>query len=175
MAKFKKGQTVYFYRTSGDYLGEIIHGTISGATKDLLTGETSYVVSIPANLFYLCYLNEETVKAENLYTSKKQIYKEHRDEIAYLNLYKKIDKLDKAVNKVFAEYAEKIEAAPGFATLSISSIDQTSHIVIDGIGDLRTEFDKLKDEVANIKKKIKKSTKKPVVKKTEEKKNEVKL
>ena len=87
--------------------------------------------------------------------------KEHADAMAYRALDDKLNAIDAALKKILSEYAEKIQANPvSWATLSAD--DCKTSLYVDGIGNVKEEFDKLKKEVADIKKKIKKPTKKSV-------------
>ena len=89
--------------------------------------------------------------------------KEHADAMAYRVLDDKLNSIDAALKKILDEYTEKILANP-VSWLTISADDCKTSLCIDGIGNLEEEFNKLKKEVADIKKKIKKPTKKSVKK-----------
>ena len=89
--------------------------------------------------------------------------KEHADAMAYRVLDDKLNSIDAALKKILDEYTEKIQANP-VSWATISADDCKTSLYIDGIGNVQEEFDKLKKEVADIKKKIKKPTKKSVKK-----------
>ena len=161
MKIFKVGQTVYYYLES-DGIGRIVECVIKQVTKDLSTKKITYVVGSEHDCGWL-RLNDRTLTSDYLYASKKQIMKEHADAMAYRVLDDKLNSIDAALKKILSEYAEKILANP-VSWATISADDCKTSLYVDGIGDVKEEFDKLKKEVADIKKKIKKPTKKPVKK-----------
>ena len=161
MKIFKVGQTVYYYLES-DGIGRIVECVIKQVTKDLSTKKITYVVGSEHEYGWLS-LNNKTLTSDYLYASKKQIMKEHADAMAYRVLDDKLNNIDAALNKIFNEYTEKILANPvSWATISVD--DCKTSLCIEGVGNIQEEFDKLKKEIADIKKKIKKPTKKSVKK-----------
>ena len=161
MKIFKVGQTVYYYLES-DGIGRIVECVIKQVTKDLSTKKITYVVGSEHDCGWL-RLNDRALTSDYLYASKKQIMKEHADAMAYRALDDKLNSIDAALKKILSEYAEKIQANP-VSWATISANDCKTSLYIDGIGNVQEEFDKLKKEVADIKKKIKKPTKKSVKK-----------
>lgn len=159
MKRFKVGQTVYYYLES-DGIGRIVECVIKQATKDLSTKKITYVVGSEHEYGWL-RLNDRALTSDCLYANKKQIMKEHADAMAYRTLDDKLNNIDAALKKILSEYAEKIQANP-VSWLTISADDCKTSLYVDGIGDLQEEFNKLKKEVTDIKKKIKKPTKKSV-------------
>lgn len=177
--KFKVGQTVYFYQTTGEYRGDIIEGIISKAIKDLKTGEVIYTVKVATDCTYGWLFRDcgKELTGEYLYASRAKIEKEYREEIVYNNLHEKIDELQRTLNKVYNELTKDehkgwegmtlgITGEKAFSTINVNADD----INIEGIGSLKEELNKLKKEVSKIKKEIKPKTKKPVVVKKEESK-----
>ena len=161
MKIFKVGQVVYYYLES-DGIGRIVECVIKQVTKDLSTKKITYVVGSEHDYGWLS-LNNKALTSDYLYASKKQIMKEHADAMAYRALDDKLNSIDAALKKILDEYTEKIQANPvSWATLSVD--DCKTSLYVDGIGNVQEEFDKLKKEVADIKKKIKKPTKKSVKK-----------
>ena len=77
----------------------------------------------------------------------------------------KVQKIEKLLNEVVEHYSEKI-ADEGSITLASGNITSTQkgNLVVDGVGDIAEEINKLKADVEKIKKKIKKPRKKPVIK-----------
>jgi len=182
MAKFKKGQVVYFYEQTGEYEGQIRSGNITAATKDLLTGVIKYKVKVcpvMGNLWsYFCEYERE-LDFDQLYTSRKQIEKEYKEEIIYGDLSRKLAKLEELLVRTIAEAKPKFENGSWGTTITLNGGEITSKIVvnakdveIEGIGSLQEEFKKLKKDVTDLKKKIKPKTKKPVVKEKESKTEE---
>ena len=161
MKIFKVGQTVYYYLES-DGIGRIIECVIKQVTKDLSTKKITYVVGSEHDCGWL-RLNDRALTSDYLYASKKQIMKEHADAMAYKALDDKLNNIDAALKKILSEYAEKIQVNP-ISGVTISADDCKTSLYVDGIGNVKEEFDKLKKEVADIKKKIKKPTKKSVKK-----------
>ena len=159
MKIFKVGQTVYYYLES-DCIGRIVECVIKQVTKDLSTKKITYVVGSEHEYGWL-RLNDRALTSDYLYASKKQIMKEHADTMAYRVLDDKLNNIDAALKKILSEYAEKIQANP-ISGVTISADDCKTSLYVDGIGNVKEEFDKLKKEVADIKKKIKKPTKKSV-------------
>ena len=159
MKIFKVGQTVYYYLES-DGIGRIVECKIKQVTKDLSTKKITYVVGSEHDCGWL-RLNDRALTSDYLYASKKQIMKEHADALAYRALDDKLNNIDDALKKILSEYAEKIRANP-ISGVTISADDCKTSLYVDGIGNVKEEFDKLKKEVADIKKKIKKPTKKSV-------------
>lgn len=174
--KFKKNQTVYFYQRTGQYQGAIVAGFISEATKDLLTGKVTYTVKVDTGDTYSWFFrNTYTLSEDNLYSSKKKIEKEWKDEIVYGNLSSKLDKLERLLNEVLNEVKPKLDqnktldfvlGSKEFSTNTIKI--EAENLEVKGIGNLQEEISKIKKEIKDIKKKIKPQTKKPVIK--EEKK-----
>ncbi len=165
MKIFKVGQTVYYYLES-DGIGRIVECVIKQVTKDLSTKKITYVVGSEHEYGWLS-LNNKALTSDYLYASEKQIMKEHADAMAYRVLDDKLNSIDAALKKILDEYTEKILANP-VSWLTISADDCKTSLCVDGIGNLEEEFNKLKKEVADIKKKIKKPTKKSVKKTSEE-------
>ena len=161
MKIFKVGQTVYYYLES-DGIGRIVECVIKQVTKDLSTKKITYVVGSEHEYGWLS-LNNKALTSDYLYASKKQIMKEHADAMAYRVLDDKLNSIDAALNKILNEYTEKIQANP-VSWATISADDCKTSLCIEGVGNIQEEFDKLKKEIADIKKKIKKPTKKPVKK-----------
>ena len=161
MKIFKVGQTVYYYLES-DGIGRIVECKIKQVTKDLSTKKITYVVDSEHECGWL-RLNDRALTSDYLYASKKQIMKEHADAMAYRALDDKLNSIDAALKKILNEYAEKILANP-VSWATISANDCKTSLYVDGIGNVQEEFDKLKKEVADIKKKIKKPSKKSVKK-----------
>ena len=161
MKIFKVGQTVYYYLES-DGIGRIVECKVKQVTKDLSTKKITYVVGSEHDCGWL-RLNDRALTSDYLYASEKQIMKEHADAMAYKVLDDKLNSINAALNKILNEYAEKIIANP-VSWATISANDCKTSLYIDGIGNVQEEFDKLKKEVADIKKKIKKPTKKSVKK-----------
>ena len=161
MKIFKVGQTVYYYLES-DGIGRIVECTIKQVTKDLSTKKITYVVGSEHEYGWLS-LNNKVLTSDYLYASKKQIMKEHADAMAYRVLDDKLNNIDAALKKILDEYTEKIQANP-VSWATISADDCKTSLCIDGIGNVQEEFNKLKKEIADIKKKIKKPTKKSVKK-----------
>ena len=159
MKIFKAGQTVYYYLES-DGIGRIVECVIKQVTKDLSTKKITYVVGSEHDCGWL-RLNDRALTSDYLYASEKQIMKEHTDAMAYRALDDKLNNIDAALKKILSEYAEKILANP-VSWATISTDDCKTSLYVDGIGDLKEEFNKLKKEVTDIKKKIKKPTKKSV-------------
>ena len=159
MKIFKVGQTVYYYLES-DGIGRIVECVIKQVTKDLSTKKITYVVGSEHEYGWLS-LNNKSLTSDYLYASKKQIMKEHADAMAYKALDDKLNNIDAALKKILNEYTEKILANP-VSWATISADDCKTSLYVYGIGDVQEEFDKLKKEVADIKKKIKKPTKKSV-------------
>ena len=159
MKIFKVGQTVYYYLES-DGIGRIVECVVKQVTKDLSTKKITYVVGSEHDCDWL-RLNDRSLTSDYLYASKKQIMKEHADALAYRALDDKLNNIDAALKKILSEYAEKIQANP-ISGVTISADDCKTSLYVDGIGNVKEEFDKLKKEVADIKKKIKKPTKKSV-------------
>jgi len=176
---FKKNQLVYFYEQTGEYEGAIRSGTIIAATKDLLTGKISYKVKVcpkMGDLWSFFGEHEINLSADQLYTSKKQIEKEYKEEIIYGDFSRKLAKLEELLEKAIAEAKPKFENGSWGTTLTLNGGEITSKLVvnandveIEGIGSLQEEFKKLKKDVADLKKKIKPKTKKPVVENKEAK------
>lgn len=161
MTHFKIGQTVYYYYGS-ESIGYMVTCEIKQATKDLATGKITYVVSTGENY---SWFSDRKLTDDYLYASKKQLLKEHKDEIAYGALKAKLDTIENALDKIMLEYAEKMQVNP-VSWATISANDFKTALYVEGIGNVQEEFDKLKKEVADLKKKIKKPTKKTVTKKT---------
>ena len=161
MKIFKVGQTVYYYLES-DGIGRIVECVIKQVTKDLSTKKITYVVGSEHEYGWLS-LNNKALTSDYLYASKKQIMKEHADAMAYRVLDDKLNSIDAALNKILNEYTEKILANP-VSWATISADDCKTSLCIEGVGNIQEEFDKLKKEIADIKKKIKKPTKKSVKK-----------
>lgn len=160
MKRFKIGQTAYYYLENCG-IGRIIACTIKQATKDLDTGKITYLV-VSADENY-SWINNRTLTSDYLYVSEKQIMKEHKDEMAYRVLEDKLDDINKALNRIMNEYAEKMTANP-VSWATISAADTTASLYVEGIGNVQEEFNKIKKEVEILKKKIKKPTKKTVKK-----------
>ena len=165
MKIFKVGQTVYYYLES-DGIGRIVECVIKQVTKDLSTKKITYVVGSEHDYGWLS-LNNKALTSDYLYASKKQIMKEHADAMAYRVLDDKLNSIDAALNKILNEYTEKILANP-VSWATISADDCKTSLCVEGVGNIQEEFDKLKKEIADIKKKIKKPTKKSVKKTSEE-------
>ena len=161
MKIFKVGQTVYYYLES-DGIGRIVECVIKQVTKDLSTKKITYVVGSEHDYGWLG-LNNKALTSDYLYASKKQIMKEHADAMAYRVLDDKLNNIDAAINKILNEYTEKILANP-VSWMTISADDCKTSLCVEGVGNIQEEFDKLKKEIADIKKKIKKPTKKSVKK-----------
>jgi len=185
MSRFKVGQKVYFYQITGEYLGTIIEGTIKKIVKDLGTGEVTYSLNIPSHPLWLWNYNAEhlvELKEENLYSSRKKIEKEYKDEIVYNTLKEKIDRLQsvlfdvktelqKDIHKDFTGMTLNITGEKAFSTICLNSED----VVISGLGSVKEKVEELEKEIKAIKKKIKPKTKKPVVKKEEKTEEEITL
>jgi len=170
MKLLKKGQIVYFYRVTGPFMGEIVTGKITSATKDLLTCSVTYEVE--TSLAWP-WGGKVTVKAENLYTNPKVIEKEYKEELIYNALKKKLDDLNTLLNKILVECKDKSDDNKlSLHTISLDNIAYTTqisaHDLLVNDRNILKEIDALKKDVADIKKKIKPKTKKPVIK--EEKK-----
>jgi len=176
--KFKVGQKVYFYQSTGEYRGDIVEGTITKAIKDLKTGEVIYTVNVAVDCTFGWLFGERgrELTGEYLYASKAKIEKEYKEEIVYNNLHNKIDELQRTLNQVYNELTKdehkglegltlNINGDKAFSTLQVNADD----INIEGIGSLKDELNKLKKEVSKIKKEIKPKTKKPVIKESKEK------
>ena len=170
--KLTKDQIVYFFESTGDYAGKIQKGRITEATKDIYTGSISYLVEyqdieysfiVPSNNYIKLTQNQ-------LYTSLKKIQKDYVDYLIYGTWLAKVQKIEKLLNEVVEHYSEKI-AFEGGLTLASGTITSAwegsawkGNIIVDGIGDIAEEINKLKADVEKIKKKIKKPSKKPVIK-----------
>ena len=171
--KIKKGQTVYFYKSTGQYEGTILSGTVVAITKDLVSGKVTYTIKTAAvDGEWAWFSNRDyTLEADQIYTSSKQIEKEYKEEIVYGKLSKKLDNLDTLLNKVFNEVKEPI-VKENWQSLTISGLKEFSsklqvnaEDVVIGEMSLKAEINKLKKDIASIKKQIKPKTKKPVVEK----------
>lgn len=166
--KFKKGQPVYFFKQTGEFSGQIIRGSVKEATKDLLTGKVWYIIDcLPYGFLFAAPLTERVSK-ENLYTNIKKLKKDYRELIMYGDFLAKIDKLEKFCAAVVDQCADKIDAVSPlrltgaeFSGTKVSIID--SHLYKNG-RDLIEEIDSMKATIEDIKKKIKKPGKKPVIK-----------
>ena len=170
--KFKVGQQVYFYQTTGDYQGDIVEGTITKAIKDLETNKVIYTIKTAND--WLWYKTRE-LTSEYLYYSRKAIEKEYKEEIVYNNLAKKADNLQATLDKIYKELAKDEHKDFIGQTLTLSGLKNfntacigTADINIDGIGSVKEELTKLKKDINKIKKEIKPKTKKVVVKETKE-------
>lgn len=173
--KLTKDQIVYFFESTGDWAGKIQKGRIKEATKDIYKGSISYLVEyqdideysffIPSNKFIKITQNQ-------LYTSLKKIQKDYVDYLIYGSWLAKVQKIENLLNEVVEHYSEKItvEGCITLASGNISTSTGKGSLIVDGIGDVAEEINKLKSDVEKIKKKIKKPSKKPVIK--EDKKQE---
>jgi len=102
----------------------------------------------------------------NYIPALKKIQKDYVDYLTYGSWLAKVQKIEKLLNEVVEHYSEKIADAGGI-TLASGNICTTTckgNLVVDGIGDIAEEINKLKADVEKIKKKIKKPRKKPVIK-----------
>ena len=186
MSRFKVGQKVYFYQITGDYTGTIVEATVKKATKDLATNKITYSVEVPYCFPLWNYTGFGShaldLLEENLYSSKKKIEKEYKEEIVYNNLKEKIDglhsillevktELQKDEHKDFTGMTLSINGEKSFSTICLNSED----VVISGLGSIKEKVEGLEKEIKAIKKKIKPKTKKPVVKKEEKTEEETTL
>jgi hypothetical protein len=172
MQKFKTGQKVYFYQSTGEYEGTIVEGIILSITKDLSTKKVTYKINTEKGFSYLSYFanKEFYLTSDQIYSSKKKIEKEYKDEIVYGNLNRKLNELDIILTSIYNEVKEKEIIKDNWKTLAITGEKAFSKLHIKAeditIGDrnLIEEIDKLKKEISSIKKKIKTTkSKKPVV------------
>lgn len=166
--KLTKDQIVYFFESTGDYAGKIQEGRITEATKDIYTGSISYLVEYQdiEYSFFMPSNNFIKLTQNQLYTSLKKIQKDYVDYLIYGSWLAKVQKIEKLLNEVVEHYSEKI-AFEGGITLASENICTSTNIgklVVDGVGDIAEEINKLKADVEKIKKKIKKPIKKPVIK-----------
>ena len=166
--KFKVGQKVYYYLSHGDYTGSIVEGIITKVIKDLSTGKVIYTVKTDCNWVWD---TTRDLSADNLYSSRKAIEKEYKEEIVYNNLYKQMLNLEKVLNQVYTELTKDEHKDFGGLTLNIDGEKKFSTIYvkaedvnIEGIGSIKDEIAGLKKEINKIKKAIKPKTKKPVIK-----------
>lgn len=72
--KLTKDQIVYFFESTGDYAGKIQEGRITGATKDIYTGITSYLVEYQDIEYSFFVPSNKVIKLtqDQLYTSLKK-------------------------------------------------------------------------------------------------------
>ena len=156
MKQFKKGQVVYFYEKTGEYEGQIRSGSITAATKDLLTGIIKYKVKVcPITGDLWSYLREyeRELDFDQLYTSRKQIEKEYKEEIIYGDFSRKLAKLEELLVRAIAEAKPKFENGSWGTTLTLNGGEITSKIVvnakdveIEGIGSLQDPEERLSSE-----------------------------
>lgn len=166
--KLTKDQIVYFFESTGDYAGKIQKGRITKATKDIYTGSISYIVEYQDIEYSVFMPSNRSIKLtqNQLYTSLKKIQKDYVDYLIYGSWLAKVQKIEKLLNEVVEHYSEKVTAEGGITLASGNICTSTGkgNIIIDGIGDIAEEINKLKSDVEKIKKKIKKPGKKPVIK-----------
>lgn len=176
--KLQAQKTVYYFKETGPYMGEIVSGKIKAAKKDLFSGKIYYTVEQSvSNLFSEIWGSvTATVSSEHLYTNVKKIKRDYKEYLIYGELQAKIDKLEKLLGKVMEHYAEKIVLETGGLTLTSGEFSSNTLFVnnaklfVDGIGDVAEEIEKIKKDIANIKKKIKTPKKKTVKAEDAEKK-----
>lgn len=170
--KFKKNQIVYFYEQTGEYEGRIRTGFITEAVKDLLSKTIIYTVRVDKGDVYSYFHDSEYhLTEDSLYSSKKKIEKEWKDEIVYGNLSSELHKMERLLLEVLNEVKPKLDKNNQL-TLTLSSKEfltntvriDAENVEVKGIGNLQEEITKIKKEIKNIKRKIKPQTKKPVVK-----------
>ena len=174
--KFKKNQLVYFYQTTGEYRGTILSGVITSIVQDLEKDKVFYNIKV-TNTYYdwdAWYLNNfYKLEKDQLYTSKKQIEKEYKNEIIYNTLYQKLSNIETILNNIFSEVKEKEVIKDSWQTLTITGEKVFSKLCVNaedvsiGSMSIKEEIEKLKKEINSIKKKIKPKTKKPVTKEKE--------
>lgn len=180
--KLKKGQKVYYFKLSAQYMGEIISGTITKATKDMFSGTVSYVVesSIYSLLSAWGSSTCETVSEENLYTKLKKIQRDYKEYLIYGTLLSKLDRLERTLDAVMRECAEKISLHTDGIMLMSGEFAKTSvrisneDLFIDGVGNVGEEIKKMKASIDSLKKKIKTPKKKPVVKSADDNSSAIK-
>lgn len=83
--KLTKNQIVYFFESTGDYVGKIQKGRIKEATKDIYTGSISYLVEYQDIEYLFFMLSNSFIKLtqNQLYTSLKKIKKDYVDYLIY--------------------------------------------------------------------------------------------
>ena len=177
--KFKVGQKVYYYQVTGEYIGGIVEGIITKAIKDLATNKITYTVDTAKDCWWV-WSREKELTADYLYSSRKAIEKEYKEEIIYNNLYQEMRSLEKILDQVYAELTKDAHKDFNGLTLSINGENKFStlyvnanDINIEGIGSVKEKVDELNREIAELKKKIKPKTKKQVIKKDKEENTEL--
>ena len=173
----KQGQTVYFYQSTGTYEGTIVTGRVIAITKDLTTGTITYKVKTDKEASCWAWFceNEFILTADRLYTSLERAEKDWKLDIICGKLSSKLDRLEATLQQIFNEIKEPV-VKENWGTLTFSGETISSTLKVNAeditVGDrnLLEEIDKLKKEVASLKKKINpKKSKKPVEKKEEDK------
>ena len=166
-------KTIYFYEKTGEYQGTILVGTITSITKDLQKETTLYKVKVVDTLYDwdAWYLSREfIIRKDQIYTSKKQIEKEYKEEIVYNSLARRLQHIENLLADIRHEVKEKPVHIDNWQSLSITGEKAFSNLCVSaeditiGSRNLLEEIDGLKKEVDSLKKKIKSKTKKPVVK-----------
>ena len=175
--KFKKNQLVYFYQKTGEYKGTILSGVITSIIQDLEKDKVFYNIKVTNTYcdWDAWYIDHNfKLEKDQLYTSKKQIEKEYKDEIIYNTLYQKLSNVETILNNIFSEVKEKEVIKDNWRTLTITGEKTFSKLYVNAedisIGNVsvKEEIEKLKKEIASIKKKLKPKTKKPVIKEKED-------
>ena len=179
--KFKVNQRVYYFKSAGPFMGEIVAATVKAATKDLLTGHITYTVATDTSPFFGFWQTSTTelLWSKNLYSSRKKIEADYKEFLLYGSLSAKMDVLEKFLDRVMLTCAQKIsqellevsiDGGRTSNTVTIASNKLLLNTVDNGVICVQEELEKIKAELAVLKKKIKTPKKKPVVKKEEAKK-----
>lgn len=172
--RIKKGQTIYYFMPTGEYVGKIYSGVVKNITKDLTTGHIDYEIESGLNIFgYTRRLN-----ADQIYTSKKKIESEYKDELRYGAILSKLREVEKLLYETIDKCKDKIneELKINGQCIAISE-DNTSFrrdLYIAGIGNVGEEISKMRKDIESLKKRFKSKSKKPVIDKKKEEKGEKK-
>ena len=161
----KKNQVVYFYQSTGEYQGTIIAGVVKSIIKDLTTNKVTYTVKTTKG--FIC--EDFELSKDSIYTSRKQIEKEYKEEIIYGNLSRRLVRIESLLNDAIITVKEPIVKEDWQSLFLGDEKDKYTTLYVDAkdvkIGEMsiKEELDNLKREINSIKKKIKPKTKKPVV------------
>jgi len=161
MKTFKIGQLVYFYEQTGPYMGRIQAAKITAATKNLANGQISYELDVPG-FFFNC---KKTLTGDFLYSKKKVIEDEYKEELVYNSLQTKLNETSELLNKVLSE-CKPVDKDVAISSITLGNITSCVKISANDIyvndRNLVAELDDLKKDVDKIKKTIKPKTKKAV-------------